>query len=228
MRGRTLPDAIDGHRDEARVLSIFERIAETTAFAHAAGIVHRDLKPSNVMVGRFGEVLILDWGVAKVLGGSSTPAAPARDAAHGHGGTERGTRIGTPGFMSPEQQQGQQDVGASSDVYSLGALLTWMLTGATPESKEDAIRRMRNGSPSPSKRLVAIAAKCLSPNRKDRYADAGALVADLARFRGGQAVTAHRETLLDRFERWFNSYRTAILIVLAYLVMRTLFAVFSR
>jgi serine/threonine protein kinase len=228
VRGRTLTEALDGRRDETLVLSIFERIAETVAFAHAAGIVHRDLKPSNVMVGRFGEVLVLDWGVAKLLGDRPAPAPRAAGARPGAGGTEGGTRIGTPGFMSPEQQRGRQDVGAAADVYSLGALLTWMLAGATPESRDDAIKRLRAVTPTPSKRLIAVAAKCLSADPEDRYADAGALVADLARFRAGEAVTAHRETPLDRVERWFNSYRAAILLVLAYLVMRTLFAVFSR
>lgn len=197
VRGDTLAAHLPKLAGEPRKLAVFERVVEAVAFAHAAGIVHRDLKPANIMIGSFGEVLVLDWGVAKIVG---APAAT-------------GMRIGTPGFMAPEQDGGDTaDVGPRSDVFALGALLAWMFA--------------TDGRP--AKRLRAIIAKCLTAQPSARYEHAGDLAADLVRYRDGLAVVAYRETWLDRAGRWFGKYRTFILLVLAYLVMRTLFAFWQR
>jgi serine/threonine protein kinase len=203
VRGQTLADHATSLEHEAARLVVFERVAETVAFAHAAGIVHRDLKPSNVMVGQFGEVLVLDWGVARVLGrGDPTDAAG-------------GTRIGTSGFMAPEQARGDaSSAGPPADVYALGALLDWMWT--------------QGAAPAPSKRLAAIIGKCLSPDPRDRYASATELADDLARYRQGSAVSAYRETTIERAGRWLVRYQTFVWLVLTYLVMRVAFAFFWR
>jgi serine/threonine protein kinase len=194
VRGRSLGDHVASLSGEAAVLAVFERIAETVAFAHAAGVIHRDLKPSNIMVGRFGEVLVLDWGVATVLGANPIP--------------DDGVRVGTPGFMSPEQHSGDSSlVSKASDVYSLGALLASML-GAAPSTR----------------RLRAVIEKCKADRPAGRYADAVELVEELTRYRAGLAVSAYRESSWERFGRWFGRYRTFILLVAAYLVMRALFA----
>ena len=194
VRGQSLKDHLATLSGEPAVLAVFERIAETVAFAHAAGVIHRDLKPSNVMVGSFGEVLVLDWGVATRLG-----AGTAEDV---------GLRVGTPGFMAPEQQTGDPSlVTHASDVYSLGALLSWML-GAAPSTR----------------RLSAVINKCTASAPAGRYGDAGALVQDLARYRAGLAVSAYKESAWERLGRWFGRYRTFILLVAAYLIMRALFA----
>ena len=168
------------------------------------------VEPSNVMAGRFGEVLVLDWGVAAVM---------ARDTALA------GTRVGTPGFMSPEQARGEAATGTASDVFALGALLFWMLTGdAPPATHDEATRRLRAAPRRPVKRLTAIVLKCLTPDASLRYAHAAELAADLARYRAGLAVTAHRETALERAGHWFVKYRTFILLIAAYLLMRAMFA----
>jgi serine/threonine protein kinase len=237
VRGETLEQHLPKVDGLAARLALFLRIAETVAFAHAAGVVHRDLKPSNVMVGDYGEVLVLDWGIAKLIGASDLPSE-ARSAKEGHlaigplghrdigtgtrtpeprhpgtpepagRGTEPGTRMGTAGFMAPEQQRGDAaSAGAPADVYSLGAVLERMLAGL----------------PVP-KRLLAIVRKCFADLPSDRYADAGGLVQDLARYHAGQAVTAYRESAWDVAGRWFERYRTFILLVATYLVMRSLFA----
>jgi serine/threonine protein kinase len=209
VHGETLATHVTRLRGEAAVLGVFERVTETMAFAHEAGVVHRDVKPSNVMVGKFGEVLVLDWGVAQVVssGGSG------------------GTRVGTPGFMSPEQARGEAATGTASDVFALGALLFWMLAGdVPPASPEQSRSRLRGAASRPPRRLTAIVLKCLAPDASQRYGHAGDLAADLARYRAGLPVAAHRETPLERAGHWFVRYRTFILLVAAYLVMRAMFA----
>jgi eukaryotic-like serine/threonine-protein kinase len=231
VRGETLADHAASLEHEAARLVVFERVAETVAFAHAAGIVHRDLKPSNVMVGQFGEVLVLDWGVARVLARVDRGGGPAARAADGHpdgagDGTSGGTRLGTAGFMAPEQAHGDSsNAGPPADVYALGALLFWMWTGRpAPGDLNDLPRSLGAVSPAPPKRLAAIIRKCLSPAPADRYASAKELVDDLARYRQGAAVSAYRETALERAGRWLIRYQTFVWLVLSYLVMRVAFA----
>jgi serine/threonine protein kinase len=231
VRGETLADLAASLEHEAARLVVFERVAETVAFAHAAGIVHRDLKPSNVMVGQFGEVLVLDWGVARVL---ERAARESQASARGHGrhpdgpldGTSGGTRMGTAGFMAPEQAHGDSsNAGPPADVYALGALLFWMWTGtAAPGELDDVSRSLGAAAPAPSKRLAAMIRKCLSPAPAARYASAKELVDDLARYRQGAAVSAYQETTLERVGRWLVRYQTFVWLVLSYLVMRVAFA----
>jgi len=194
VRGETLAAHLPQLAGEPRKLAIFERVVDTVAFAHSAGIVHRDLKPENIMVGSFGEVLVLDWGVAAVLGT--------------HAIADEGVRVGTPGFMSPEQATGDSShVGKAADVYSLGALLASML-GAAPSTR----------------RLRAVIDKCKAAQPDGRYTNAGDLVDELARYRAGLSISAYKEPAWERFGRWFGRYRTFILLVAAYLMMRALFA----
>ena len=226
VRGRTLAEFAPTLTGEAPVLGVFERIAETVAFAHASGVVHRDLNPSNIMVGGFGEVLVMDWGVAKLLDVIATPPrgrAPIPSSATS--GTASGVRIGTPGFMAPEQQRGDSlAAGPDSDVYSLGALLFWMLTRATVADDLAAVsRELSRKDLKISRRLRAIVLTSLALERGRRYADARALVDDLARYRAGLAISAYRETPLERAGRWLATYRTFILLIAAYLLMRALF-----
>ncbi|HEY0511623.1 MAG TPA: serine/threonine-protein kinase [Thermoanaerobaculia bacterium] len=189
-------------------LRAFERVCEAVAFAHAHGVIHRDLKPENVMVGPFGEVLVMDWGVAKVNGDP-----PAGEEGRGGEGstfqsmeTAHGTILGTPGYMAPEQERGEVDrITGRTDVYALGAILGFLLAGETPPRPLEAIRR-----------------RAMAAEPEDRYAKVEDLAADLARYLAGLAVSAHRESLLDRARRFGRRNRTAILVVLAYLLMRVL------
>jgi len=186
----------------AERLRLFLRVAEAVAFAHARGVLHRDLKPENVMVGAFGEVLVLDWGLAKVLADTGD-LVPARR-------TGESAVLGTPGFMSPEQSGGESaTVDARTDVYSLGAMLQWM-------ADKDS-----------SRPLQAISRKAMAARREDRYPDVLSLAADVARFLDGEAVSADAESVLRRVARVAKRHRVALGIVLAYLAGRALILLFT-
>jgi serine/threonine protein kinase len=203
----------------SELLRLFLRICETVGFAHAQGIVHRDLKPSNVMVGSFGEVLVLDWGIARVTrdGEADGRADPLPDTVIDGPGqpdsadTAPGTVLGTPGFMAPEQAQGWHHlVDARTDVYALGAILR-ALVHAEP------------GSGRVPRALVSIWSRAMTAEPDQRYDSAAALAADVARYLDGEPVQAHRETPMERAGRVFRKYQTAIVLVLTYLLIRFLF-----
>jgi eukaryotic-like serine/threonine-protein kinase len=230
VRGASLVDHVAGVDRLDERLGVFERICEAVAFAHASGVVHRDIKPANVMVGSFGEVLVLDWGLALAVGDQGDPGAQA--SGQGYPGAEApGPRVrewiaGTPGFMAPEQARGEI-VGRAADVHALGALLVWMLAGQTPEGPSERVAALLRERGTPV-RLRAVALKAMASEASERYRDAAALGADIARWRAGLPVSAHRETTFERIARFVSTYRTPILLVLAYLVMRILVAVYVR
>jgi serine/threonine protein kinase len=210
-RGARLEDAVRA-LPLTEVLRLFLRVCETVGFAHAQGVVHRDLKPSNIMVGAYGEVLVLDWGIARVLREGAEPSAPAADrrAEASEGDTGPGTVLGTPGFMAPEQEQGRSDrVDARADVYALGAILRALAAG----SGEGTIARP----------LASICGRACEAEPGRRYPSAEALAADVTRFLDGEPVEAHRESLVERGGRLFRKYQTAIVLILTYLLIRFLF-----
>ncbi len=190
-------------------LRAFERVCEAVAFAHAHGVIHRDLKPENVMVGPFGEVLVLDWGVAKVRPSHpQPPLSPPPPRPPGErgltAGTAHGTILGTPGYMAPEQERGEIDrIDERADVYALGALLGFLLGGEAAPKPLEAIRR-----------------RAMAAEPSDRYPKVDDLAADLSRYLAGLAVGAHPESLLEKAGRFARNHRAALLLVLGYLVMR--------
>jgi serine/threonine protein kinase len=198
VHGRRLDELVRAGASEAERLRILVRVGEAVAFAHAQGVVHCDLKPSNVMVGAFGEVLVLDWGVAKGLASTTS-------------GGGAPMRVGTPGFMAPEQERGDSDaIDAQSDVHSLGALLRALL------------------GERPARPLAAIAAKAMQPEKAARYADVPALLEDLARYQAGAAVRALPEGPGMKLLRLYRQHRVAVWLVAAYLVARAAFIVWGR
>ena len=181
-------------------LRLFDRICDTVSFAHARGVIHRDLKPANIMIGPFGQLLVLDWGLARPgsdPGGDKSGSDPGSDPVFSHGGTD--------GYMAPEQVRGNVD--ARSDVYALGAILD----GLAGDSGSRLLRPLRS-----------VIDRALRSDPGLRYQDVAALAADVRRFVDGAAVTAHRETAFERTRRVVRVYRTPIALVLAYLVMRGL------
>jgi serine/threonine protein kinase len=186
-------------------LRLFARICEPVAFAHAHGIVHRDLKPDNVMVGRFGEVLVMDWGVAQIQEISDFRFQIADSNGE--------AVVGTRAYMPPEQERGET-ADARADIFALGGILHFLLTGAPPDVT--ALRGPRA--------VQAIVRKARSANPDDRYGDALALAADIDRFLAGDPVSANRESPLERLARFSRKHRVAIVLVVAYLVLRATIA----
>jgi predicted Ser/Thr protein kinase len=225
VRGERL-DRWVGDVDLHARLAVLLRICEAVSFAHAHGVIHRDLKPENVMIGQFGEVLVLDWGIARLLDPATAAAATTADtgAADAPGlasafaaGTQRplvpivntahGTIVGTPAYMAPEQARG--DVAAvdqRSDIYALGAMLREM--AGEPAASAGALR--------------AIVDKACADRPADRYQTARDFAADVSRFVSGAAVHARREPPLDRVKRLVWRYRTPLLLILTYLLARLL------
>jgi eukaryotic-like serine/threonine-protein kinase len=214
-------------------LQLFQRVTEPLAFAHSRGIIHRDLKPGNIMIGSCGEVLIMDWGLAKVMGasavvpdpsslpveGGSRTAEPSPAPSSGVTTTAHGTVLGTPGFMAPEQERGDVDlIDQRTDVFALGGLLHYIL-----RDKPGAPR-----SESASRALLAVCRKAMAREMAERYAYVQQLAADLARYLDDMPVSAYRENIVERAVRLVKRNRVAVVLVLAYLFMRMLFIIFSR
>jgi serine/threonine-protein kinase len=191
----------------------FQAVCDAVAFAHAHGVIHRDLKPQNIMIGSFGEVLVLDWGVAKILEPRidaderrSIRVYPRESAANE---TSDGTVIGTRDYMSPEQARGETDqIDERADVYSLGAVLRFLLT-------DKATRTAK-----------AICSKAMAHAPESRYASAAELSADIGRLLDAEPVLAYRENAFEKVGRWVGKNRFLVLLVLAYLLMR-IFLIFT-
>ena len=207
-------------------LRLLERIAEPLDFAHARGFIHRDLKPDNVMIGAFVEVLVMDWGLAKVgvtsLEAAETEIATAvRPTQNSLRVTGQGSVLGTRGYISPEQARGDTEVDPRTDIFSLGAILTFMLTGSAPGELPPA-------SGSVPRPLRAICEKAMAADPNARYQSAREMTADITHYLNGEPVSAYPEGLLERSGRVFARHRTAVVLVAVYLIMRVLFILFAR
>ncbi|HXW97056.1 MAG TPA: serine/threonine-protein kinase [Gemmatimonadales bacterium] len=215
IRGQSL-EAFSRAASMSEMLRAFLRVCETVGFAHAHGVVHRDLKPSNIMIGGFGEVLVLDWGIARVVEEPEPAASGVSPIGLDSADTAPGTILGTPGFMAPEQLQGVSGlVDRRSDVFALGAILR-------------AMAAVVRSPATPARPLAAIWGKALSPNPAERYPTAEAMGADVSRFLDAVPVMAYAEPLVERVRRLYHKYRAPLFLVLAYLLMRLLFLGFRR
>jgi eukaryotic-like serine/threonine-protein kinase len=237
VEGRRLDKHIESVGSIPDRLRLFLRICDAVAFAHARGVLHRDLKPSNIMVGPFGEVLVMDWGLAKMLPApindevaesdpntttaSSLAKKVENDATPIVAVTGHGTVMGTPGYMSPEQARGESGrVTERSDIFSLGALLQFLLAADSPGADAHSPRFHRS--------LAAIHQKATAQEPEHRYTRVTQLAADVSRYLDGLAVTARKETLVDKAARFYRRYRIAIFLIAAYLLMRIALLLFTR
>jgi serine/threonine protein kinase len=235
VEGQRLDKHIEAVTSLPDRLRLFLRICDAVAFAHARGVLHRDLKPANVMVGAFGEVLVMDWGLAKILReqfagvpkedpevsilhSPEVSGGPA-DAIEATQVTGQGTVLGTPGYMSPEQARGDvAHVDERSDIFSLGAVLRFLFT---PPVTANSHLRWRQ-----DRALEAICAKATQNDPANRYASVSELSADVSRYLDGLSVSAQKESLLDKAARFYRRYTVPILLIAAYLIARTLILLF--
>jgi tetratricopeptide (TPR) repeat protein len=243
VRGQTLKCVIDdahaGGRvptpvERLRLLEIFVDLARAVAYAHSRGVIHRDLKPDNVMIGPYGETVVLDWGLAKLKSGNDLTPAPAVMSPRLTGRsseTQDGGIFGSPLYMSPEMAQGlTAKVDERTDIYLLGATLYEILTGRPPragKSRDEILEIARTATPVAPRRLArgvpraleAICLKALSFRRERRYTTALELAADVQAFVAGEAVSALREGVLRRAWRWSKRHRRGLARVAAVLVV---------
>ncbi|MFO0960032.1 MAG: serine/threonine-protein kinase, partial [Isosphaeraceae bacterium] len=236
VRGDSLKEAIARFRRSpaggpARILEFrtllrrFTDVCNALDYAHARGVIHRDIKPANVIVGKHGETLVVDWGLAKALGRSDPDAGERTLLPASSGGSAEtlpGQALGTPAYMSPEQARGDLEaIGPRSDVYSLGATLFTLLTGKAPIEGADAgiILRKAEAGVFPKPRqldssidpaLEAIALKAMARDPGERYPSCRALAEDLDRWLAGERVEAYREPWLRGLNRWLSKHRTAV------------------
>jgi serine/threonine protein kinase len=255
VRGSRLDEYARENESIKDRLRKFQTVCDAVAFAHAHHVIHRDLKPQNIMIASFGEVLVLDWGVAKMFHNRETAGMdseadiqmlPDREDCHpnappdNYRDTARGTVIGTAGYMSPEQLRGEtEQLEERSDVYALGAVLYFLLTDRSPHSSNawegssesrlpDPPSRPRELNPSVSKAAEAVCLHAMASAITDRYASAAELSADIAKLIDGDAVSAYRENIFERTGRWLDKNRFLVFLVLAYLLMRIFFLLTAR
>ncbi|HKI21128.1 MAG TPA: tetratricopeptide repeat protein, partial [Isosphaeraceae bacterium] len=208
-----------------QLLRRFTDICNAIDYAHSRGVLHRDIKPGNVVVGKHGETLVVDWGLAKTTG-RSDPSSDERtltpSASSGDGETLPGSALGTPAYMSPEQADGDLEaLGPRSDIYSLGATLYCLLTGRPPFTGAEVgtvLRAVRLGEFAPPRQvdpaidraLEAVCLKAMALRAQDRYSSCRALADDVERWMADEPVSAWREPLSRRARRWARRNRTTV------------------
>ena len=207
-----------------QLMQRFIDVCQGVAYAHSRGVIHRDIKPANVMLGEFGETLVVDWGLARrIRQPADAPGAAHKSSLPGDDDTHEGEVVGTPAYMSPEQASGQVGIlGPASDVYSLGATLYHILTGFPPahgaRDGEEMLDRTRRGEIPPArsvnsktpKSLSAICAKAMALEPSSRYASAEALAADLEHWLADEPTCARREGPLARLARFGRKHRGVV------------------
>ncbi|MEO8553099.1 MAG: protein kinase, partial [Kofleriaceae bacterium] len=237
VSGRPLDKVIAETHTLSERLALLPRLAaacDAIAYAHSQRIIHRDLKPGNVLIGDFGETVVIDWGLAKDLDANdsidSANRAPRAQSKKAKSITETasstltvaGSVMGTPAYMAPEQARGES-VDQRADVFALGAMLYHVLAGSPPynaRTATDVIAAAALGKIIPLQErvkhaprdLVAILDRAMAPRQADRYPNAGELADELRRFLTGNLVEAHRYTALQRIGRFVKKHRAAVTV----------------
>ncbi|QDU61710.1 Serine/threonine-protein kinase PknD [Planctomycetes bacterium Pan216] len=251
LRGRTFESAIREYHELPRddpnrviklneLLDVFVGICNAMAFAHNKGIIHRDLKPANVMVGDFGEAIVVDWGLATIMHSQRDPLQPMVASEEDTDGsrvsitlrgsgsqTMAGTIMGTPKYMSPEQAEGRiEELDERSDIYSLGAILYDILVGSPAlngASLQEILTKVIRGEFEPPKRIIrdvpaplnAICLKAMALEADDRYANAKEIAEDVLRWKAREPVSAYPEPWWQQANRWLRKHRTLVLSTVA-------------
>ena len=245
IQGDSLKEAISAYHDKPNpdegernvvfrnLLKRFVDVCNAIGYAHSRGVLHRDLKPGNIMIGKYGETLVVDWGLAKPIGDTSAEKGgrPAGDGEEktiqpsntgSYEQTVQGTAIGTPAFMSPEQAEGRLDIiGKGSDIYSLGATLYVLVVGQLPfngKTIEEFMGKVKRGEfnspaeakPGVSPALSAIVVRAMALKPADRYPSAVAMAEDIEHFLADEPVKAYAEPWIDKARRWARKHRSFV------------------
>jgi len=236
IKGDTLRDAIarfhqsDDSRDQhagrelRKLLNRFIDVCNAMEYAHSRNVVHRDIKPSNVMLGEYGETLVVDWGLAKITtqpeAASAHPESSVFQQPSDMRETMMGSTVGTPAYMAPEQAAGDlRRVGAAADIYSLGATLYNLLTGKPPvtdQSVFQVLEKVQRGEfPAPRsvnesvpKPLEAVCLRAMALQPENRYPSARAFAEDIEHWLGDEPVEAYQESSAERAGRWVRGHRS--------------------
>jgi eukaryotic-like serine/threonine-protein kinase len=233
VAGRPLDEAIAEASTLAQrlaLLPIVLAIADAMAYAHSERIIHRDLKPANVLVGRYGETVVIDWGLAKDLAVDDVEALDAGPyRAAGLDQTAAGSLLGTPAYMAPEQAAGEP-VDERADVYALGAILYHTICGTAPHEGttleemvhgvvSGAVRPLTEREPEVPRDLAAIVSKAMAREPSGRYVTAQGLADELRRYLTGQLVASHTYRTGELLRRWVKRHRAAVTVALAALLV---------
>ena len=225
-----------GHDPRERLLELrkllgrFIDVCQAIEYAHSRGVLHRDLKPGNIMLGKYGETLVVDWGLAKPLGHRETEDLADERTLKPRSGsapTQMGSALGTPAFMPPEQAAGKlDDLGPASDVYSLGATLYYLLTGQPAFEGRDVVMvladvqkgvfpKPHDVSPATPRALEAICLKAMATDMADRYTSPQLLADDVERYLADESVLARTEPVTVRIGRWIRKHPKSVTALIA-------------
>ena len=259
IQGESLDAAIRNHHQPDRpklageksvefrnLLTRFVSVCQTIAYAHNRGILHRDIKPENIMLGKYGETLLVDWGLAMPVGRDEKARASGEKTLLPRSGSDSGdssgSGAGTPAFMSPEQANGRLDLTPASDIYSLGSTLYKLLVGQAPYQGDHPLvilRAVREGrfpapaqvKPTVPRALAAICLKAMSFQQGDRYRSALELAEDVQHWLADEPVAALPERKGEQLARWGRRHRrtvqAAVLGLAALLLVSVLAAVWN-
>ncbi len=252
IKGSRLDHYVKKTTSLSETLRIFQKVCETVAFAHSYDVIHRDLKPDNIMVGDFGEVLVMDWGLAKEMFYNKKRVAEEKQIAsisftqHNidnifHHKTKNDIVLGTPAYMAPEQARGEiEKLDRRADIYALGAILYFILTGShptemSPTEKANAEHTLqsslippRKKNPKIPKQIEAICLKSVSIKKEHRYSNAMDLSTDIDNFLSGQSVKAYRESIFEIIWRWINNNKFVVSLIFTYVIIRFIIYFLAR